>query len=400
METPKISLDAHKSDDAVQKVFEDAYTALYEQPIHATEEELRALSKTLLAAMPTMEKCLRDPEWASKALHFVTFMAYAREGDGTVFPEDAEAGDAARRIVFENRDYILQRAVEEDAGEGVVLFRAIEALEADPQYREFAQAIIATEMKKAGFDYAELRELWKKASNPMDKESALHIMRLEHRYPSLPKTLNEDFGIVNFRRYPESVLVQQFEMRERTDIPYGILLFPIDDHNGAFSGNSDDVGTFADSLGDSYALRIVECDSKFDIAKRLISLERRYADAERGHKISFAVIGGHGNENLIVFGGEDERHRLLKTDFAGKSAGRIASYFVENPTLILASCSTGKDGAIAQDLSTTLHATVIAPDGNTKLPAIRYKKDSGTFAVDYHNVPAVEYINGVRQNSI
>lgn len=394
MESVKQSVNSVGAKMAVRKAFDDVYEALFEQPVAATQEELHAMSRTLRDNMPLMEKHIRDSEFSEEALRTVTFMAHAHESGDYLFPEDIEAGQMARRIVYENRGYILQRALESERQDGAELFRSIEALEKDPQYQAGASAIIGEEIKKAGFDYEKLRTLWQQASNPLDKESALQIMRLEHRIPGLPRTLNREFGIVNFRRYPESVLVKQYEMRDRYDVSYGVLLYPIDDHNGAFQGNGESIAKFADSLQNSYELRIVECDGKLDVAKQLITLDRRYAVPAGGHKISFAVIGGHGNEGVIVFGGNDDRHRLFKSDLQGKGVGRAASFFTENPTLIIVSCSTGKEGAIAQELSLALHATVIAPDGNTKLDDMRYDAAQNDFAVSYAGVQTIRYREG------
>lgn len=378
----------------VREKFEQFFVALFEQPVHATDEEIKALSVSLRDNMPLMERYLRDTEFGEDALRNVTFMAYAHEGQTNLTPEDVEAGSMARKIVFENRDYILQRALESDRPDGAELFRSIEALQKDPKYQEEANAVIGNEIAKAGLDYEKLRTFWQQASNPLDKESALQIMRLEHRIPGLPKTLNSEFGMVNFRRYPESVLTRQYEMRERHDVPYGVLLYPIDDHNGAFQGDGKPIAEFAESLKDRFELRIVECDSKLDVAKQLITLDRRYGEPKGGNKISFAVIGGHGNENVIVFGGDDERHRLLKSDLQGKGVGRSTSFFTENPTLIIVSCSTGKEGAIAQELSAALHATVIAPDGNTSLKDMRYQPTTQRFDVSYTGVQTVRFVNG------
>lgn len=382
-------------DPAVRKAFDDFYTALYEQPIDATPDEMRAMSRTLRENMAIMEKYLRDPVFGEDALRNISFVAYAPLETGQeIFPEDVESGKEARRIVFENRDFILEKALIDP--DSRALHHMLKTLKEDPLYKDTAERIMSDAFAKAGLDYDRLRELWKKASNPKDAESALNIMRLDRRFPGLPATLNREFGIVNFRRYPESVLIRQYENRDRTDLPYGILLYPLDDHNGAFDKDGSTIEDFAKSLDGSFELRIVECDGKRDMARQLLTLDKRYAGAPEGHKISFAVIGGHGNENLIVFGGTDEKHRLLKSDFLGKGVGRTGSFFDEDATLIIVSCSTGKEGGIGQELSAALNATVIAPDGNTNLEDLSFDANSRRFDVKYQGVSTITYRNGTK----
>lgn len=120
-------------------------------------------------------------------------------------------------------------------------------------------------------------------------------------------------------------------------------------------------------LQGGYHIRIIEAKSKIDIARKLIELDRRYGAQ---HKISFAIIGGHGTENSIQFGDYSyhETNKLLTEDLMGYGVRRTKHFFEEKPTIILESCSTGARSGIGQKLSRQIGARVIAPaqPSNTK----------------------------------
>jgi hypothetical protein len=99
-----------------------------------------------------------------------------------------------------------------------------------------------------------------------------------------------------------------------------------------------------------------------DVARALIELNKKYNPPDgSGHKISLAIIGGHGTEDSIRFGGDDERHALLSQDLQGRGIQRTGEFFEDKPTFILVSCSTGADKGIGQKLSEVMGAKVIAP---------------------------------------
>lgn len=108
-------------------------------------------------------------------------------------------------------------------------------------------------------------------------------------------------------------------------------------------------------------MRAFECESKQDIARVLIKSEKKYNPEGKGHKISLLILGGHGSEDSIHFGGWYKRNILYLEDLAGRGVGRTNRFFEKNPTFILASCSTGADRGIGQELSKTFGAKVIAP---------------------------------------
>jgi hypothetical protein len=137
-------------------------------------------------------------------------------------------------------------------------------------------------------------------------------------------------------------------------------------------------------------LRIFECASKIDLVRLLLKLRGRYDSgthpAHQQHKISFAVIGGHGTKNSIHFGASESLGSLTIEDLQGRGTTRVNSFFEQHATLILVSCTTGAEGGIGEKLSHTLGVTVIAPDVPTRMSSMRVtKQDSNNlvFNVEY-----------------
>lgn len=203
------------------------------------------------------------------------------------------------------------------------------------------------------------------------------IIEIEHDQPGISKFLNREFGITDFGRYPPELLIQQYKEQDNNENPYGVIVYPRSDHNGAFYQNGYIFKDLLDKLDGEFSLRVVECESKIDIARALIKFDRRYNPGGKGHKISLAIIGGHGSENTIKFGGQDERHRLRIQDLMGSGIQNTSRFFEEGPTIILASCSTGANKGIGQEMSEKIGAKVIAPKEPTNLTEIQVGRKRG-----------------------
>lgn len=191
------------------------------------------------------------------------------------------------------------------------------------------------------------------------------IEMLEEKIPGICQFLYKEYGIANFVRYPVELLTRQYEEREITEKPYGVIIYPRYDYNSAFM----DVKVFQellDQLKGEFLLRVAECESKQDIARTFLKFDKKY-NIPNGQRISLLILGGHGQERSIRFGGDGERHRLIITDLTGKGVQKTGGFFSENPTIILASCSTGAEGGIGQQLSSVFKANVIAPKVPTNI---------------------------------
>lgn len=284
----------------------------------------------------------------------------------------------------------------------------------DENLRLLGEEIIRNKLKEYGLDYDEFKPIWDR-STPDNYEAVNNnfsrIIELERSAPGSSLTLFQEFGIAAFGRYPLNLLLRQYEQRNNNDIPYGIAIYPRDDKLpdgskvGVFYEARNPLSKFSDQLkGLGIGIRIIECESKIDIARYFIRFDRKYGNT---HKIDFAIIAGHGTESSIMFGGYDQDHSLYVEDINPPSENhtirKTAKFFSPNPTIILSSCSTGKsDAGIAQQLSEALNAEVIAPDSNAKLQMISVSEDNGTpgknrFDAGYYPATTKRFQNGVKK---
>lgn len=315
-----------------------------------------------------------DPSYAGGAYgHLLTAILKRGNGEQTAVATDdlRQWFDSKNGLPIEESERILQPLLESN----------------DKVIKEKGMAVLKTVIDEFNLDSEDLLRAWSVSDKKTQHESTImrnfhKIIELENQQPGITQVLNKEFGIKTFARYNTKTLLQQYEQRNDIDRPYGVVMFPRSDWNGAFYQDDFTLEALSDQLAPSYAMRIIECESKIGVAKSLARMNKRYG----GHqKISFAIIGGHGTKNSISFGGYDKQHQLLTSDLQGKGSGQAQKYFVEKPTIILVSCSTGTNKGIGQKLSHTLGARVIAPAVPTNVLSIEVVKerDSLVFKVEY-----------------
>ncbi len=216
----------------------------------------------------------------------------------------------------------------------------------------FAAKQALSDMLPPGIDAEVLLQSWKGAPYGVASNMyALLQLERERRGKGIVKALFEEFGICQFARYPVEVLVRQFDTRD-THEPYGLFAIGNDDHNSAFK--------HLDAIADEVAketqerdtlLRIVEFRSPQSLARRLLSLRRRYAtDAPEGHghRIKFCLLGAHGSEHAIHPGRDISTSHMLDE----RAQALLESCMEESAWIVLDSCSTGKaDAGVAAVLS-------------------------------------------------
>ncbi len=205
------------------------------------------------------------------------------------------------------------------------------------------------------------------------------LISLEVSQPGITSYLYSNFGILDFDRYPREILLDQYENRNNSETPYGVVLYPYNDHNGAFYNRQPLNGLHSDLRKIGLNLRVYECADKLSVISALNRARHAYG------KISFAVIGGHGTEHSIQFGQGNSRNNLLSSeDILRSGASTVTQAFIDDPTIILVSCSTGAEKGIGQEIS-DLGATVIAPNMPTTLKDISVVGHSGKlqFTAEY-----------------
>ncbi|MSU60641.1 MAG: hypothetical protein EXS52_01850 [Candidatus Staskawiczbacteria bacterium] len=243
---------------------------------------------------------------------------------------------------------------------------------------------------------------WKESAKRQDiywayAENLQRISEIEAVKPGVAKILHEGFelngkkvgGISDFARYPKEILLDMLDNYENKSTPYGLIMYPRNDHNGAFYQDAEHFRKLYQDLGGEFLLRIVECETKKDVVLTLVAMNEHYNPAdESGQKISMLMMGGHGQEDHIRFGGEDKNHAIFTKDLMGKRgerAKKTKQFFADGLQIILASCSTGAEveAGIARQLSTAFGAEVIAPKVPESISRMSATKNSdGKFIFD------------------
>ncbi len=216
------------------------------------------------------------------------------------------------------------------------------------------------------------------------------ITDIESKTPGVIAALHGAYGITTFSRYSSEILLAQYEERDIKG-PYGIIVMPAYDHNGALSNARQIVESLRTQLGNKMRVRIIECNGKRDLARRLISLREMHG--KDGTKIAFAVIGAHGSPTGIELGISETVHndqnieRFSDADFGISGMGRLAEkFFNKNATVILDACSTGTTEGFAFSGARETGLTFIGPDKNTFLQSMKVgigQDGNPTFSVKY-----------------
>ncbi len=250
---------------------------------------------------------------------------------------------------------------------------------------------------------------------------------LEKKQPGSARRLFKEFGIANFSRYDRDMLLRQLEMADK-DVPYGVIMYPEADWNGAFFQNYETLAEASLKLRTGgFETRIVEAGSQRELARRLLRLHKRYSPA--GHKFSFAIVGGHGSADSLTLGrnkavdrvpesdsfSEDDQHQkewemwgliykqnkgeFSKKDIEEGSGINLAlqEWFEPNAPKVLISCSTGVEGGIAEVVSTRSSGETIAPKIPTNVRRIDVSFDETgrpEFSVQYSQGEAGRYVAG------
>ncbi len=275
----------------------------------------------------------------------------------------------------------ILESVDQDKSEALFLF-----LLQSRETADFAFDVADVELGRMGLSGKKLFEAWRVTTN---SERTFHlgfiknldqIKEVESVEPGSVKFLYETFGIADFARYPKEILLDMVKNYDNKEKPYGLIMYPRNDWNGAFY---NDKGIFMDlynQLEGDFLLRVAECDNKTELARMLIKLDKQYNPKDgSGHKISLLILGGHGTKDSIRFGGQDDRHALHVEDFMGKGVRKTSKFFDDNPTIILHSCSTGTEKGIGQELSKVMGAKVIAPKVPTSIYSLDAKKEGERF---------------------
>lgn len=176
------------------------------------------------------------------------------------------------------------------------------------------------------------------------------IRSLEAQQPGICSELMTQFGIRNFARYPQPLLIQQSKESSDTITPYGLAVFGVDDWNAHLFTQAQRYQQLRDQLNPYSLLRIYEVDNKITLAKTILRAHQRYGAA------SFGIIAAHCGTNGVQLGFDDhtDRRYFSRRDFNNhyQLISRVADCFKKDTALIIDGCRAGRLGGICRELST------------------------------------------------
>ncbi|MBI2595419.1 hypothetical protein HYW46_01645 [Candidatus Daviesbacteria bacterium] len=228
-------------------------------------------------------------------------------------------------------------------------------------------------LKKFGLDPAMLIPAWYDSYPEIliaIRTNIKIITDLESYKPGLAQFLNYEFGISNFSRYPVELLKRMFEEYENTELPYGIALYPKTDHNGAFYQNWEILNHLNKDIKGNFAFRIFEVGSEYKILKALKKLNFLYG---KRHKISFAIVAGHGLKGSIQFG-KNPKHGFITIEdlLQRKRRFLMAKTMFENDApVVFISCNTGLEEGLAENTTTLMLLDTHAPEETTNIKLLQ-----------------------------
>lgn len=209
-----------------------------------------------------------------------------------------------------------------------------------------------------GLNYDLTMQAWEESTSPekvpeIVKKNFLQVLKLEEKRPGITLILSKDFGINDFARYPIEMLIKQYDERENLELPYGIIMNARGDYNGFLYQNERVYQRLLEQLEDvGYGVRVLEAGTRYDIARKLITLDKKYG---REAKISFGVFSGHGSETSIEFSelvrSGKEPGVFTKEDAQGRGVMRLSIFFIKDPTIILNSCLAGSEKGLVREIS-------------------------------------------------
>jgi len=222
------------------------------------------------------------------------------------------------------------------------------------------------------------------------KKNLLCIKRIEAKHSTICKYLYENYGIKNFGRFSQETWLDQYEEREKSK-PFGLVVVSRDDWNA--SSYSEGACRAYDNLRihihPSHSLKIIEAQSLPELAKLLVSLERKYKKSPE-----FVVWSGHGGGEEFFLGPakyrkENYKFFIERDDFKGVAGKRMQPYldlFSPHTVQILDSCSSDKEENLPSVAANVTGNIFIYPKGKTQVKDFGVTRDSGgnlSFNVQY-----------------
>ena len=200
--------------------------------------------------------------------------------------------------------------------------------------------------------------------------------------PTGIERLEKEFGLTELYRYTPEMLKQQLAEADE-DKPYAVVITAQYDHNGAMRDTGVLTKLQKQLQKEGHLLRITEASSRAAVARRLHQLNKRYGNTQ---KIELLVIDVHGSRDSMAFNGDGFAvgSRMTTGDLASIHERGISSLnetLNSDAKIILGSCSTGKSGGIASEITNTFKRDAIyAPDNDSATSSIDLTFEDGKIA--------------------
>lgn len=200
--------------------------------------------------------------------------------------------------------------------------------------------------------YNNMDDFFEGYSYEMATKSFEVMQSLEDKNPGSVKILHEKFGITNFQRYPEDILLNQIK-NEETNKNIGLLAFAESDPNGAFDNQLEIWNKVCNNQKDNLDFKIIECGSNIDLMRQLISLKQN-----NNQKIDLAFLSAHSHKDSFYLSDNDS----IDKDDIVKYSSEIKNIFSDKAQLVANACSSAALGGWVNRLSKEAHIQAVGPD--------------------------------------
>lgn len=225
-------------------------------------------------------------------------------------------------------------------------------------------------------------------------ENNIKSMRiLEKEREGSVKKLLRNYGIKEFYRYPQEILVDQID-NENYVGPYGAIFYPREDSRNDFDNDMEVLRSIYNQSKENYALRIYEASTKRALMRKLMKSNEAYGK----ENMKFGVMAAHGTDQGIYPGGLDRYSSIMNNQLKGDEIKKkLGKHLNTNMYLGFFSCYTGVQNAMAQEIS-KMGMNVIGPNEETRPEDVDLKisqQEYPELKIHYDNrANSMHYYNG------
>lgn len=164
-----------------------------------------------------------------------------------------------------------------------------------------SETVIKPIFDRFGLDYDELRSRWAEADGGFEltyiQDNIAAIIHLEQQRPGISQVLSgPEFGILNFARWPEEMLLAQYDQRDETGREYGLVTAATADRRGMMVFRHGMLTEFYRRInGLGGTVRIYEVDDVEELSTAQAKSTRRYGPA------AFSIVVGFDDADGISF---------------------------------------------------------------------------------------------------